>query len=56
MNNLLKNLGIIVLLIGVAILGIPAFTSGVTNTILLSGAGVVIGGYLLHIYLNKKLD
>jgi drug/metabolite transporter (DMT)-like permease len=56
MNNLLKYLGIVVLLIGVAILAVSSFTSGVTNAILLLGAGVVIAGYLLHIYLNKKID
>ncbi|MDR1556348.1 MAG: hypothetical protein LBS88_04855 [Tannerellaceae bacterium] len=56
MNNLFKYLGVIILLIGVAILVIPAFLNAVTNTILLSGLGVIILGYLAHIFLNRKLE
>jgi uncharacterized membrane protein HdeD (DUF308 family) len=56
MNNLFKYLGVIILLIGVAILAIPSFTTGTSNTILLSGVGIVILGYILHIYLNRKVE
>jgi hypothetical protein len=56
MNNLFKYLGVIMLLIGVAILAIPAFLNGVNNTILLSGLGIIILGYVAHIYLNRKLE
>jgi hypothetical protein len=56
MNNLFKYLGVIILLIGVAILAVPAFLSGVNNTILLSGVGVIVLGYLAHIFLNKKVE
>ena len=37
MNELLKNLGVIVLLIGVIILAVPAINGGLSNTILLTG-------------------
>ncbi|MDR0995851.1 MAG: hypothetical protein LBL81_06145 [Tannerella sp.] len=56
MNELLKNLGVVILLIGVLILAIPAFTDNVTNNILLGGLGVIVVGYLVHIILNKKLE
>ncbi|MDR2811339.1 MAG: hypothetical protein LBB84_12450 [Tannerellaceae bacterium] len=56
MSNLFKYLGVIILLIGVAILAIPALSNGVNNTILLSGSGVIILGYLVHIILNRKLE
>ena len=37
MNELIKNLGVIVLLVGVVILAVPALTGGMTNAILLTG-------------------
>lgn len=56
MNTLLKYLGVIVLLIGVAILAVPTITGGLSNTILLAGIVVIIVGYLVHIFLNKKFE
>jgi hypothetical protein len=56
MNTLLKYLGVIILLIGVAVLAVPSFLGGVNNTILLSGAGIIILGYLTHIFLNRRLE
>ena len=50
MNELLKNLGVIVLLIGVIILAVPAINGGLSNTI-----GVIILGYIGHIVINKRL-
>ena len=32
MNELIKNLGVIVLIIGAAVLAVPFFTGGMTNT------------------------
>ena len=54
MNELLKNLGVIVLLIGVIILAVPAINGGLSNTILLTGLGVIILGYIGHIVINKS--
>lgn len=56
MNDLLKNLGVIVLLIGVVVLAIPAFLGKTTNAILLTGTILVVGGYIAHIFLNKKIQ
>ncbi|MDR1403925.1 MAG: hypothetical protein LBJ60_09565 [Tannerellaceae bacterium] len=56
MNTLLKYLGVIVLLIGVAILAIPTVTGNLNNATLLVGLAVIIAGYLGHIFLNKKFE
>ena len=56
MSELVKNLGVIVLLIGVIILAVPAITGGVTNTILIAGLAVIILGYVCHIVINKKME
>ncbi len=56
MSAIIKNLGVIVLLIGVAILAVPTITGGLSNTILIIGLVVIILGYLGHIFLNKKVE
>ena len=56
MNTLMKSLGGIVLLIGVGILLIPTWKEIHNNMYLLIGLGVIIGGFLLHIFLNKKFE
>ena len=56
MNELLKNLGVIVLLVGVIVLAVPALTGGMSNSILLSGLGLIILGYLSHIVINKRVE
>jgi uncharacterized membrane protein HdeD (DUF308 family) len=52
----LKYLGILVLLVGVAILTIPTIIGASSNTILLVGLLVVIAGFFCHILLNKKFE
>ncbi len=56
MNELVNNLGVILLLIGVIILAVPAITGGVTNTILIAGLAIIIIGYIGHIVINKKVQ
>lgn len=56
MNEFLKYLGAIILLIGVIVLAVPFFGGGMTNTLLLVGLVLIIGGFLVHIILNKKLE
>lgn len=56
MSELMKNLGVIVLLIGVVILAVPAITGGLTNAVLMTGLIVIVVGYLGHIFLNKKAE
>ena len=53
MNELIKNLGVIVLIIGLAV---PFFTGGMTNSILLTGLGLVLLGYFGHIVINKRVE
>ena len=55
MNELIKNLGVIVLIIGAAVLAVPFFT-GMTNSILLTGLGLVLLGYFGHIVINKRVE
>jgi len=54
MNTLLKSLGGLILLAGVGILAIPAFTDLRDNRVLLAGLAAIIFGFVLHILLNKK--
>lgn len=56
MSAIIKNLGVLVLLIGVAILAVPTLTGGQSNTLLAVGLVVIIIGYLAHIFLNKKVE
>ena len=56
MNELMKSLGVIVLLIGVAVLAVPALTGGMSNSVLLLGIGLIILGYLGHIAVNKRFE
>ncbi len=56
MKELLKSLGVIILLIGVIILAVPALTGGVTNAILGTGLVLIILGYITHIVINKRIE
>lgn len=55
MNNFLKYLGVILILIGVAIFVIYSHTQGAGNGYLWSGLACVIIGFIAHIYLNKYI-
>ena len=58
MKNLLKNLGVILVIIGAIIL-IAVFVSGSSaindNTVLASSVVIIVLGLILHIILNKKI-
>jgi len=56
MNTILKSLGVIILLIGVGILAIPAFTEMRSNAVLAAGLITIIAGFAAHILLNKKFE
>ncbi len=56
MNTLMQSLGILILLIGVAILAVFAFTELRTNTVLYLGIGAVLAGFISHIFLNRKFE
>ena len=56
MKELLKNLGVIILLIGVIILAVPALTGGTTNAILGTGLAMIILGNIAYIVINKRIE
>lgn len=56
MNQFLKYSGVLLILFGVIILGIYAYRSLVSNTLLIVSALLLIGGLAIHIILNKILD
>ena len=53
MKELLKYLGIVLILIGVVIFIIYSQTTGAGNGYLWTGLGCVVVGFIAHIYLNK---
>lgn len=56
MKDFLKYLGIFLVLIGVAILGIYAFQSLINNLLLLVAGLFLLGGLALYILFNKIFD
>jgi uncharacterized membrane protein HdeD (DUF308 family) len=56
MNELLKYLGVIILLIGVAVLAVPFLNGTQSNTLLLTGLGLIIAGFFAHIFINKRIE
>ncbi len=56
MNGFIKNIGVLVLLIGAVILAVPFFTGGMSNTVLLAGVSTMIIGYFCHIIINRKTE
>ncbi len=54
MKDFAKNIGVLVMIIGVLILSIPFLRTGmISNTSLLIGLLVVIEGFLGHIFVNN---
>ena len=54
MKDLAKNIGVLVMIIGVLILAIPFLQKGMTsNTTLLIGLLIVIEGFIGHIFVNN---
>lgn len=56
MKELLKNLGIILIIIGVIILSLAVWRETQTNTKLVISLILVVFGLLGHIFLNRYLD
>ena len=52
----LKYLGVLIMLIGVAVLVLPTLMGNPSNTFLMIGLLVILGGYFSHIVLNKKIE
>ena len=56
MKGLLKNLGLLLILAGVATLLICAFTGNVNhNNVLLTAAALIVGGLIAYIAINKRI-
>jgi uncharacterized protein YjeT (DUF2065 family) len=56
MKDILKNLGLILIIIGVVILSIVVFRETQSNGVLATSLILVVGGLFAHIFLNKYLD
>jgi len=56
LKNLIKNAGLLVILIGVIFLGIVVFTGVQTNAHLTLSLVLIVGGLLGHIVINKLVD
>ncbi|KAA6335575.1 hypothetical protein EZS27_016208 [termite gut metagenome] len=56
MKSLLKNAGLILILIGILILVACSYTGNVNNnTILLSAMILIVGGLISYIVINKRV-
>lgn len=53
MKEIAKYIGVIVMLIGVAVLAIPFFSGNTNNTNLIIGMVLVVEGFLGHIFINN---
>ncbi len=53
MKEFAKNIGVLIMIIGVLILVIPFLQGGISNTTLLIGLLIVIEGFLGHIFVNN---
>lgn len=56
MKYLLKNLGILMIIAAVVILGVYAMNNYVDNIYLIVSLLLIIGGIAAHIMLNKKVE
>jgi hypothetical protein len=55
-KELIKNAGLLIIVIGVIVLGVVVFTGVQTNSFLGLSLGLIIGGLLAHIVINKLVD
>ncbi|MFA6811649.1 MAG: hypothetical protein WCR45_00945 [Bacteroidaceae bacterium] len=56
MKGLLKNLGVILIVIGALVLLICAFTGNVNNNgVLISAVGLIVIGIISYIVINKRI-
>ena len=56
LKELLKNAGLLVILIGVIVLGISIFTKVQTNSHLSLSLFLIVGGLIAHIVIGKLTD
>jgi hypothetical protein len=56
LKELLKNAGLLIILIGVIILGIIVFSGVQTNSLMGLSLGLIIGGLIAHIVIGKLVE
>ncbi len=56
MNQFLKNFGIIMIIIGVAVLAFYTLNTPVSNTPLVLAGLLMVGGVAAHIILNRVVE
>ncbi len=56
LQELLKNTGLLIILIGVVILGIVVFSEVQTNSYLIISLGLIVGGFMTHIVINRNIN
>jgi len=56
MKDLIKNLGLLIILAGVIVLGVVVFAGTQTNTTLGLSLGLIVGGLIAHIAINRFVD
>jgi len=56
LKELLKNTGLLIILAGVIVLGISVFTKIQTNSHLSLSLGLIVGGLIAHIVINKIVE
>ncbi|WP_329904281.1 hypothetical protein [Porphyromonas pogonae] len=56
MNDFMKYLGVVILLVGVLVLAIPALTNTSSNGTLWTGLILIIAGFFTHIFINRKIE
>ena len=56
LGTLLKNAGLLIILIGVIILGIVVFSGAQTNTTLGLSLALIVVGLIAHIVIGKMLE
>ena len=56
MDTFIKNIGVIVVLVGVAFLAIPQLLGFPANSYLLTGCILMLAGILLTIFLGRYVD
>jgi len=55
-KELIKNAGLLIILIGVIVLGVVVISGTQTNALLGLSLGLIIGGLLSHIVINRLVD
>ena len=56
LKELLKNAGLLIIMIGVIFLGVVVFTGVQTNNFMGLSLGLIIGGLIAHIVISKLID